>query len=201
VRELSPTEWAVLGLLSRRPQHGFALAKSLSAGGEFGHVWTVRRPLVYRALDTLHADGLIAFRGAEPGDGGPPRRSTVITAKGRAALRNWLAEPVVHVRDARSLLLLKLVILDELALDPTALVESQVEVVKAIAQGLELQISQATRDGKRTVLLFRLETVRGLQRFLDQRAGATMARRSESDQIRSSRAPAESEPTGSSAAL
>ena len=81
VRELLPTEWAVLGLLSRHPQHGFALAKSLCADGEFGRIWTVRRPLAYRALDTLRADGLIEFQGAEPGDGGPPRRKTLIPSK------------------------------------------------------------------------------------------------------------------------
>lgn len=169
MRELSPTEWAVLGLLSRSSQHGFALAKSLSADGDFGHVWTVRRPLVYRALDSLSADGLIAFGDAEPGDGGPPRRSTTITAKGRTALRKWLKEPVQHVRDARSLLLLKLVTIDELGLDQSDLIKSQLEVVAAIEQGLRLRISQAGNDSERTVLLFRLEAARGLRRFLDQR--------------------------------
>src|ERR1700692_2905767 len=98
--ELSPTEWAILGLLSRRPQHGFALARSLSAEGDFGHVWTVRRPLVYRALDTLRADGLIAFQETEAGVGAPARRSTMITRHGRRALREWLREPVNHIRDA-----------------------------------------------------------------------------------------------------
>ncbi len=170
VRELSPTEWAVLGLLSRRPQHGFALAKSLSPDGDFGHVWTVRRPLVYRALETLRADGLIAFHATEPGDGGPPRRKTVIRPRGKSALIDWLGEPVQHIRDARSLLLLKLVIIDDLGLDPTALIESQLEVVKAIACGLELQASRTSEGSERTVLLFRLEIARGLERFLAQRA-------------------------------
>ena len=172
MRELSPTEWAILGLLSRRPQHGFALAKSLSAEGDFGHVWTVRRPLVYRALDTLGADGLIAFQEAEPGVGGPPRRSTMITRHGRKALREWLQEPVNHIRDARALLLLKLVILDDLGLDPKPLIESQTRTVKAIECGLEDQMAKASLGSERTVLIFRLETARGLQRFLEHRAAA-----------------------------
>jgi len=175
--ELSPTEWAVLGLLGRRPQHGFALAKSLSAEGDFGHVWTVRRPLVYRALETLQAKGLIAFQSAEPGDGGPPRRSTTITAQGRQVLVDWLGQPVQHIRDARSLLLLKLVILDELDLDPTALIEAQVELVDDIERGLDVQASEAGEASERTVLLFRLEMARGLQRFLSQRATEARARR------------------------
>jgi DNA-binding PadR family transcriptional regulator len=168
--ELSPTEWAILGLLSRRSQHGFALAKSLSADGDFGHVWTVRRPLVYRALDTLHADGLVAFQDAEPGVGGPPRRSTVITKRGQKALVEWLAEPVKHIRDARSLLLLKLVILDDLGLDPDALIESQLQMAKTIEGGLGLQMAEAASESERTVLAFRLETARALQRFLEQRS-------------------------------
>ena len=114
VRQLSPTEWAVLGLLSRGPQHGFALAKHLSCGGDFGHVWTVQRPLVYWALDTLRADGLVESLSAEPGDGGPPRRKMVITERGSALLLEWLRVPVKHIRDSRSRLLLKLAINDDL---------------------------------------------------------------------------------------
>jgi len=170
VRELSTNEWAVLGLLSSRTQNGFALAKSLSPGGDFGHVWTVRRPLVYRALETLRADGLIAFQATEPGDGGPPRRKTVITPRGKTVLIAWLGEPARHIRDARSLLLLKLVIIDDLGLDPKGLVESQLEVVRAIARGLELQASRTSEGSERTVLLFRLEMARGLERFLARRA-------------------------------
>ncbi|MGA2528468.1 MAG: PadR family transcriptional regulator [Acidimicrobiales bacterium] len=166
MRELSPTEWAVLGLLSLRSLHGFALAKSLSGDGDFGHVWTVRRPLVYRALDTLHADGLIEFGEVEKGTSGPQRRKAVVTTKGNKILLEWLAKPVAHVREARTLLLLKLVITDKLGLDSTGLVSSQLEVVDQIAAGLELQVARTTAESARKVLLFRLEVARGLRRFL-----------------------------------
>ena len=66
------------------------------------------------------------------------RRSTVITKRGQKALVEWLAEPVKHIRDARSLLLLKLVILDDLGLDPDALIESQLQMAKTIEGGLGL---------------------------------------------------------------
>ena len=168
MRELSPTEWAVLGLLSREPQHGFALAKHLSCGGDFGHVWTVQRPLVYRALDTLQADCLVESLSAEPGDGGPPRRKMMITERGRGQLREWLRTPVRHIRDARSKLLLKLAIIDDLGVDPTPLIESQSEVLKAIEQGLELHLAQASASSERVALLYRLESARAFQRFLAQ---------------------------------
>jgi hypothetical protein len=40
------------------------------------------------------------------------------TAAGRRALTGWLAEPVEHVRDARSLLMLKLLFLARSDVDP-----------------------------------------------------------------------------------
>lgn len=170
MRDLLPTEWAVLGLLGREPAHGFALAKSLSPDCDFGQVWTTPRPLVYRALDTLCADGLIVFRKAEPGKGGPVRRKAALTAQGRRVLLEWLGEPVKHLRDARTLLLLKLIVTDELDLDATALVESQLEVVREIESGLELRIARETTERVRKVLFFRLEAARGLHRFLSARA-------------------------------
>ena len=52
---LSPTEHAVLGLLAEAPTHGFTIPKELAPGTSVGRVLTVRRPLVYRALDRLVA--------------------------------------------------------------------------------------------------------------------------------------------------
>ena len=166
VRELLPTEWAVLGLLSRKPQHGFALAKSLSPDGEFGRIWTVRRPLVYRALDTLRADGLIEFQGVEPGDAGPPRRKTVITEQGRRLVLQWLEEPVRHLRETRALLLLKLAIIDELGLDPEPLLESQLVLVKDFEAGLKAQLAGARDGSERMVFVYRVEMAKALRRFL-----------------------------------
>jgi DNA-binding PadR family transcriptional regulator len=166
VQELLPTEWAVLGLLSRKPQHGFALAKSLSPDGEFGRIWTVRRPLVYRALDTLRADGLIEFQGVEPGDAGPPRRKTVITEQGRRLVLQWLEEPVRHLRETRALLLLKLAIIDELGLDPQPLLESQLALVKDFEAGLKAQLARARDGSERMVFVYRVEMAKALERFL-----------------------------------
>ena len=50
---ISLTDWVVLGVLSEEPRHGFAVAKELGRDAELGQLWTVRRPLVYRAIDHL----------------------------------------------------------------------------------------------------------------------------------------------------
>jgi len=146
------------------------LAKSLSTDGDFGHIWTVPRPLVYRALDTLCADGLVGFHDAEPGAGGPPRRVTVITAKGKKALGEWLREPIRHIRDARSLLLLKMAIINELGLDRSPLVDAQLDTVDAIERGLEVKLAAACLESDRLVLSYRLEMARALRRFLARQA-------------------------------
>jgi DNA-binding PadR family transcriptional regulator len=80
-------------------------------------VWTMGRPLVYRSLEILEQRGLIEAAGHEPGIRGPNRTILRITPAGRDALMLWLAEPVDHVRDVRSLLLLKLVFAERLDVD------------------------------------------------------------------------------------
>ncbi|MGH8947639.1 MAG: PadR family transcriptional regulator, partial [Acidimicrobiia bacterium] len=69
----STTEYVVLGLLTEGPTHGFAISKVLQPGTNLGRVITVRRPLVYRALDRLVDAGLAEPAHTEPGAAGPNR--------------------------------------------------------------------------------------------------------------------------------
>ena len=105
---LSLTDWVVLGVLAEEPRHGFAVAKELGRDAELGQLWTVRRPLVYRAIDHLLEIGFAEPRFVEPGDQGPHRTVIAATRVGRARLRRWLDEPVEHPRDVRATLLVKL---------------------------------------------------------------------------------------------
>ncbi|HZM29036.1 MAG TPA: PadR family transcriptional regulator [Acidimicrobiales bacterium] len=122
---LSLNEWAVLACLVERPRHGYDIAAALDAATDLGTVWRVPRQFVYRALDRLHALGLASPRRQEPGEGGPPRQVYAATAQGRLRLDRWLAEPVQHLREVRSELLLKLVLGRRLGVDPRPLVEAQ----------------------------------------------------------------------------
>ncbi len=106
------TERAVLAVLCEGPAHGFALAAELSAESEIGRVFTVRRPLVYRALNNLVELGLARPDHEAPSTAGPKRIVHVATAAGRRLNDQWLTEPVVHVRDLRTWLLLKLLLLE-----------------------------------------------------------------------------------------
>src|SRR5262249_7266423 len=106
-RELAPGEWSVLALLAEEPGHGWALARQMARDGEIGRVWALGRPLVYRALELLEDRGLIEPIGSERGVRGPNRTVFRATEHGRDELAEWLTVPVEHVRDVRSLLLLK----------------------------------------------------------------------------------------------
>src|ERR1700751_803028 len=109
--EMSLPEWLGLTILSQQSAHGLAGAQLTASGGDLGRVWQIPKAVVYRAIGRLLEAGLIVPEGTEPGLG--PRR-TVYAARGDGppAAQRWLHEPVEHVREIRSELLLKLALLD-----------------------------------------------------------------------------------------
>jgi PadR family transcriptional regulator AphA len=171
---LSPGEWAVLGLIAERPRHGFAVRKALGPDGEVGRVWSLPGPLVYRALTTLQAKGLAEVVGAERSDVGPQRTLVTATPSGREALRAWLWQPVEHLRDFRSLFMLKLALLHRTGEEPGALLAAQRARVGPIVAALEDQV-RTSAGFDRTLATWRLESARAAVRFLDGLAVAPRA--------------------------
>lgn len=169
--ELSPGEWAVLGLVGERPTHGFAVAQILAPDGELGAVWSMARPAVYNAVNKLETLGLVHAVSAEPGTRGPTRTVISLTDAGRSALDDWLASPVDHVRDVRSLLLLKLALLFRMRSDPSRLLESQrVKLVQHVAS------LRRARDGAggfgRVIAEWRLSSSNATLAFVDALIGS-----------------------------
>jgi DNA-binding PadR family transcriptional regulator len=165
-RRLAPGEWAVLALLSEQPTHGWALSLQLGPEGELGSVWSLGRPLVYRSIDILAERGLIEPAGHEPGLRGPHRTIYRTTCAGATALMQWMEEPVEHVRDVRSLLLLKLIFAERTGLDPTPMLEAQHATIRAGVEQLEERMRSST--GSEAILLrFRLESTRAVLRFVE----------------------------------
>jgi DNA-binding PadR family transcriptional regulator len=165
-RNLAPGEWAVLALLCERPAHGWALARQLSPAGELGSIWSLTRPLVYRSLEILEERELIVPAGSEPGARGPNRTIFRATSAGHEAVGLWLAEPVEHVREGRSLLLLKLVFAQRNCIDPTPMLLVQREAIEEAIASLDERIRSSA--GSDAILLrFRLESSRAVERFID----------------------------------
>jgi PadR family transcriptional regulator AphA len=170
-RDLAPGEWSVLGLLAEQPAHGWALATALAPDGEIGCVWSLGRPLVYRSLEILEKRGLVEPGGLEASVRGPKRTVYRITGPGRAALDRWLAEPVAHVHEIRSLLLLKLVFGERLHVDLQPLLDAQHDLLEERAEQLEAGIAE--RSGAEAIMgRFRLETARAALRFVESQQGA-----------------------------
>jgi len=165
-RELAPGEWSVLALLAEEPGHGWALARQMARDGDIGRVWALGRPLVYRALELLEERGLIEPTGSERGVRGPNRTVFRATAAGHEAVGIWLSEPVEHVREGRSLLLLKLVFAQRNCIDSRPLLLAQREAIEEAIASLEERTQGS--DGRDAILLrFRLESSRAVERFVE----------------------------------
>ena len=155
-------DWACLGILYGEPAHGWAIARRLRSDGDIGRVWSLSRPLTYRALDQLARRGWIEPVGEEPGEGGPNRTILAATRAGRAQLRAWAHTPVVHLRDLRSELLLKLLFADLHAIDVSAMLDEQRAIVERLADALTVDGG----DDPDAVALWRIESSRAAERFL-----------------------------------
>lgn len=162
--DLLPGEWACLGLLVQGQSHGFALSSELAPTGEIGRIWSLSRPLTYRAIDQLLERGYIEARGEQRGRAGGNRTLLAATRSGRAAFRTWVTTPVSHLRDLRSELLLKLTLARRCAIPIDDVVRRQRDTVEAIRLGLVAQMRSTPQD---LVTNWRLRSAEAALRFLD----------------------------------
>jgi PadR family transcriptional regulator AphA len=163
--ELLLGEWACLGILAPTPTHGFAVAARLKPDGDVGRVWSLSRALTYRALDQLAGRGYVEPVGEEPGIAGGNRTILAVTRSGRTQLQRWLSTPVLHLRDLRSELLLKLVLADINGIESGGMLAAQRDRIAEIAAASH---AQADRDPADVVALWRSESSDGALRFLDR---------------------------------
>lgn len=175
LKSLALNDWAVLGVLAEHEQHGFAVARELGAKGTLGRTWTVARPLVYRAIDHLLSLELIEPVRTEEGDHGPRRTVMRPTRAGRARLRRWLHEPVAHIRDVRSELLVKMTLLERRGVSVAPLAERQLEVFRPALDGLAAAAEHAAGP-ERLTALWRVESSRSVARFLGELVPTDAAR-------------------------
>lgn len=102
---LSPTEFAILGLVAETPQSGYDIKKEVE--GRLGHFWSESYGQIYPMLRRLHGRKLVAKR-TERRPSRPDRHVYQITASGRRALRDWFDEPPVAAMRTRNEFLMRL---------------------------------------------------------------------------------------------
>lgn len=157
----------MLAVLHEEPRHGFAIAALTADGGDLGRVWQIPRPVVYRALGRLEEAALVVPTVVESGPG-PQRTLYAATPEGREAVQRWLHEPVEHVREIRSQLLMKLALLDRIGADPTELLSRQREVLEPIAAALAVERGEGFDQ---VLLAWRHSTATAALAFLDEISG------------------------------
>jgi len=102
--KLMPISYTLLGLLEMRgPSTPYELKRSIEEG--VGYFWTFSHQQFYAEPTRLAAAGLMKEKREETGR---RRRTFSITAEGRRALRDWLAEPSSQRREIRDPGMLKL---------------------------------------------------------------------------------------------
>ena len=167
---LSLAEHVCLALVAQGASHGWAIGSLLAPDGELGRIWSLSRPLTYRAIDTLADKRLVARRGGRAGQG---RDRVVLTATpaGRSVTAAWLDEPVAHLRDVRTELLIKLELRRRTGLESRQLLDAQAASFEPLIGALS---TNRPGDGDDPVVLWRKESARAVRRFLAQaRASAS----------------------------
>jgi PadR family transcriptional regulator, regulatory protein AphA len=102
---LTPTEYAVLGLLTWGEQSGYDLRKL--AERSVGYFWTPAKSRIYAVLPRLVEAGLVRRRDVVQ-SGRPNKQLYRLTRQGEEALRRWVAEHPLEPETSRNTLLVKL---------------------------------------------------------------------------------------------
>ena len=149
----------VLALIVQQPRHGWALHEELAPRGEIGRAWTLSRQLVYRAIDTLEADGLV--KRAQPKDGGGADKVIISpTAMGKSHTTAWLNQPVEHLRDVRTELVVKMMLRERAGLPAKSFLAAQHEAFTPLLRAIESSPAQTPVD------MWRRESASAVKRFL-----------------------------------
>lgn len=164
-RTLSLTEGLVLCLVRERPTYGLVLAGLLAPDGSLGRIWSVPKAMVYYALQQLELIHLIRMSKEQRTSRGPARSIYKITARGQLAAQTWLGQPVGHVRDVRSELMVKLALNDRAGVDSRPLVRAQLAELGPVASALADRLGAAT-GFEHTLVLWRHEAMTATMQFL-----------------------------------
>lgn len=101
--ELSATGKVIVGMLAAKPRSGYEIKQLVDSSARF--FWAASYGQIYPELKKLEKEGLIA--GDDSSTGGRQRTTFHLTAEGKRAAREWMAQPQ-EVLEARDEGLLKL---------------------------------------------------------------------------------------------
>jgi len=155
-------EATCLALIVEGLEHGWAIGSELAPDGALGSIWSLSRPLTYRAIEGLVERGFVTRTAHEEGRG---RERAILraTAAGRRAVRQWLDTPAEHLRDLRTEPLLKLTLPQRAGMAIEPLLDLQEQLLEPALDALAHRST-----GNDLVALWRQENARAVRRFLRQ---------------------------------
>ena len=141
---LSP-EYALLGLLREKPDHGYELHQRLVRN--LGEVWHVSQSQVYNILNRLEAQGYVSPT-VKKQFHLPDRRLLRLTAAGRRRFDAWFgAPPSAGVKAIRVEFMTRLYFAQRLHPEAVpGLIEAQAAEVRAALERLQAALDECTPD-------------------------------------------------------
>ena len=130
----------LLGLLERKPRHGYDLKRDYDV--YFGRGKPLPFGQVYATLARLARDGMVAAAEVEPG-AGPDRKRYLITERGVSEVEAWLAEPAEPEAHLQTVLFAKVV----LALMLGRNAESYLDAQRVVHLGRMRELTEMKRSG------------------------------------------------------
>jgi DNA-binding PadR family transcriptional regulator len=139
---LTPPEYAVLGLVSKKPAYGYELQRLLSGRHGLGLVCPVEPASVYAILKSL--SGLELIDGTWDNSAYPHKAVYTTTDNGDVEFQRWLTQPVARIRQIRQDFMVKLYfLLEDSPAQARDLIEAQVEACTDYEAALEDEIEAA----------------------------------------------------------
>ena len=167
-----PAEYVILGLLERRPMHGYEMFQQFknTTLGEIVHLEMSQMYAFLKKLERLeYIEAELELQGPRP-----PRKVFHLTTLGRDIFFEWLSEPVVRPREIRILFLIKLYFVQQfIPREMPSLVNKQIVACRNFLDYLESKHSQYTGTGEDTffehvVLRGRIYQTRSLLDWLQE---------------------------------
>lgn len=117
--------YAILGLLTQKPRHGYELRAAFEAvvGGDAN--WNVKPAQIYTTLERLEEAGLVE-RTSDLGEGNEPsRRIYAVTQAGHQSLQEWFANGVTPEHQHDEFFIKLMVALASGEADPARIIQTQ----------------------------------------------------------------------------
>ena len=170
-RELSP-QWVLLGLLTRKPMHGYELHQLFTAPSPLERVWHLGMSQMYKLLKELEDLGHVEVSLQEQ-DSRPDKKVYHVTPSGREAFSRWLQTPVSGIRLIRIEFLGKLFLAQ--ALGPE-MIERVVDIQREACEALlaELREEMPSEGFEDLVLRFRIGQIEAAIDWLEYCRGTLM---------------------------